>query len=276
MVEEELNRIEEKLQEEQDITLARKNNPQIKFKSVWGEFFSREANVHRFCICIVVGFMIQLTGNGIISYYLYPMLNAVGVSSHVTASLVNIGLQAFNLFAATLGAWMAQRYGRRPLWLTSAYGMLLSTIGMGVTALTYSGKFHAIGENSSTHGKVMIPLIFIFFGFYSIAFTPLQVGYVEEILPYQLRAKGVALNWTVVFAIGGATRLIALWILVIQFTFPETKGYGDLEDIGRILFDDKRPEKSAFDRDHEWSKEFLSERGPRIGLRISRYTNYKW
>jgi len=37
-----------------------------------------------------------------------------------------------------------------------------------------------------------IPLIFIFYFFYDIAYTPLLVGYTLEILPYKVRAKGFA------------------------------------------------------------------------------------
>jgi hypothetical protein len=37
-----------------------------------------------------------------------------------------------------------------------------------------------------------IPLIFIFYFFYDIAYTPLLVSYTLEILPYRIRAKGYA------------------------------------------------------------------------------------
>lgn len=37
-----------------------------------------------------------------------------------------------------------------------------------------------------------IPLIFVFFFFYDVAYTPMLVSYTLEILPYSIRAKGFA------------------------------------------------------------------------------------
>lgn len=37
-----------------------------------------------------------------------------------------------------------------------------------------------------------IPLIFMFFAFYDIAYTPMLVAYTLEILPFNIRAKGFA------------------------------------------------------------------------------------
>jgi hypothetical protein len=38
-----------------------------------------------------------------------------------------------------------------------------------------------------------VPLIFLFYFFYDIAYTPMLVAYTLEILPYKVRAKGFAL-----------------------------------------------------------------------------------
>ena len=52
---------------------------------------------------------------------------------------------------------------------------------------------------SNTHIRIndlrslaTIPLIFVFYFFYDIAYTPLLVSYTLEILPYRIRAKGFA------------------------------------------------------------------------------------
>ncbi|KAK6523175.1 hypothetical protein TWF694_006070 [Orbilia ellipsospora] len=256
LVEEEIRRMSQAITQERNLLAAKKAaNPSY---SVWREFLSGNRNRHRTFICIIVGIMIQLTGNGVISFYLFPMLNSVGVSSHLVAAAINVGLQFYNLFWGSMGAHFSLKYGRRALWLTSAIGMFLSMIGLGASAATYLGEFHDTGRKSVVHGGIQIALIFIFYGFYSIGFTPLQVGYVEEVLPYHLRAKGVALNWFVVFLVGGGTQianayglvkltwrlyfiytsLLALWNAVIYFTFPETKGFSCLEDIPKLLFQD--------------------------------------
>ena len=38
----------------------------------------------------------------------------------------------------------------------------------------------------------IIPLIFLFFAFYDLAYTPMLVAYTLEILPFRIRAKGFA------------------------------------------------------------------------------------
>jgi len=41
--------------------------------------------------------------------------------------------------------------------------------------------------------KATIPLIFIFFLFYDLAYTPILIAYALEILPFKVRAKGFAI-----------------------------------------------------------------------------------
>ncbi|KAF3901988.1 hypothetical protein ABW21_db0208012 [Orbilia brochopaga] len=224
------------------------------------EFFETPGNRLRLFICIMVGIMIQWAGNGIISYYLFPMLQSVGITSHMQASGVNIGLQVWNALLAGLGAEMCKRWGRRPLWLSSAFGMMLAFIAVGIIAADYTNRFEGTGKSSPAHGYATMALIFVFFGCYDIAFTPLQVAYVTEILPYRLRSKGQAINWTVIFAAGCLTQflnpialqaikwrlyfvyvaLLATWIVIIYFTFPETGGRS-LEDIA-VIFDGENEE----------------------------------
>lgn len=159
-------------------------------------FFETRGNRHRLLICVLVGFMIQWAGNGIVSYYLAPILESVGVTSAVSQAAINVGLQVWNALLAAAGAVAAERYGRRPLWMISACGMLASFIF--VTAL--SAVFTERGIKAA--GTTVVAFLFIFFGFYDIAFTPLSVAYVVEILPFRLRSKGLSINLVVVFGAG--------------------------------------------------------------------------
>ncbi|KAK6330451.1 hypothetical protein TWF696_003342 [Orbilia brochopaga] len=224
------------------------------------EFFETAGNRLRLFICVMVGIMIQWAGNGIISYYLFPMLQSVGITSHMQASGINIGLQVWNALLAGVGAEMCKRWGRRPLWLSSAFGMMLAFIAVGVIAADYANRFEGTNKTSPGHGYATMALIFVFFGCYDIAFTPLQVAYITEILPYRLRSKGQAINWTVIFAAGCLTQftnpvalqaikwrlyfvyvgLLAIWMITIYFTFPETGGRS-LEDIA-VIFDGENEE----------------------------------
>ncbi|CVK95515.1 related to hexose transporter protein [Fusarium mangiferae] len=212
-------------------------------------FFKTKGNRHRLLICVLVGFMIQWAGNGIVSYYLAPILTSVGVTDAISQAGINLGLQVWNAILAALGAMAAERYGRRPLWLLSTSGMLASFII--VTAL--SAVFAEHGTKAA--GYCVVAFLFIFFGFYDIAFTPLSIAYAVEILPFDLRSKGLSINLTVVFAAGFFNQYvnpIALeaiqWkfyfvyiatltamLPTIWFLFPETKGR-TLEEIA-VVFD---------------------------------------
>ncbi|KAK4962084.1 hypothetical protein LTR10_002581 [Elasticomyces elasticus] len=226
----------------------------------WSTFFATKGNRHRFLICILVGFMIQWAGNGIVSYYLAPILKSVAITSSITQAGINLALQFWNAGLSFMGALAAEKYGRRPLWLTSACGMLVSfTI---VTALSAVFAEHGI----KAAGGATVAFLFIFFGFYDIAFTPLSIAYPVEILPFRLRAKGLSANLTTVFGAGFFNQYVnsialdalhwkfyfvyvatlAAMIPTIYFLFPETKGR-TLEQIS-IVFDGEAAETDAFRR----------------------------
>lgn len=57
------------------------------------------------------------------------------------------------------------------------------------SSCTFYDKF----RNAHVHAHTAtIPLIFMFFAFYDIAYTPMLVAYTLEILPFNIRAKGFA------------------------------------------------------------------------------------
>ena len=216
--------------------------------SSWGEFFRTRGNMHRFIICLLVGIMIQWAGNGICSYYLAPILKSVGIDDPVQQSLINLGLQIWNAIMSIVGAFSAERFGRRPLWLLSASGMLVS-----FSIVTALSAVYAENGNKAA-GKGVIGMLFVFFGWYDIAFTPLSFAYPVEILPYKLRSRGLSVTLTTIFGAGFFNQYvnpIALeklhwrfyfvyigcliaFIFIIWFLFPETKGRS-LEEIAEVF-----------------------------------------
>lgn len=98
------------------------------------------------------------------------------------------------------------------------------------------------------------PQLFIFFGFYDIAFTPLSFAYPVEILPYKLRSRGLSITLTTIFGAGFFNQYVnpialeklhwkfyfvyvaclASFIVIIWFLFPETKGR-TLEEIAEVF-----------------------------------------
>jgi MFS family permease len=264
--------------EYQEICSALELEKEVAKSTSWSTFFATKGNRHRLLICILVGCMIQWAGNGIVSCqlnsfqffrdpmananihtdYLAPILKSVGITSAVTQAGINLALQVWNAFFAFSGALSAERFGRRPLWLLSACGMLASFIV--VTALSATFAEHQI----KAAGSATVAFLFIFFAFYDIAFTPLSIAYPVEILPFSLRAKGLAVNLTTVFGAGFFNQFcnpialeaiawkfyfvyigaLAAMIPTIYFLFPETKGR-TLEDIAKV-FDGDVAEPEGF------------------------------
>lgn len=228
--------------------------------NTWVLFFSTPGNRHRLLICVLVGIIIQWAGNGIVTYYLAPILASVGVTDPTSQALINLGLQIWNAILALVGATAAERYGRRPLWLTSAIGMLVAFCI--ITALS------AVYAQNGSHivGGAVIAMLFIFFGFYDIACTPLSFAYPIEILPYRLRSRGMSITLTTIFAAGMLNQYLnpvalaalawryyfvyigclVVFIVVIWFLFPETKGRS-LEEIAEV-FDGPAAETEAHRR----------------------------
>ncbi|KAK8217449.1 hypothetical protein M8818_001205 [Zalaria obscura] len=231
--------------------------------SGWKDFVTTRQNRHRLLICVLVGIFTQWAGNGIVSYYLSPILRSVGITDSVDQASINLGLQVWNAIMALVGAFAAERYGRRPLWLTSALGMLFSFAIITPLAAVYAE------DGNDAAGQAVIAFLFVFFGFYDVGFTPLSVAYPVEILPYRLRSKGLTVTLMALFATGFSNQFInpiafaaIRWryyfvyigtlsgmIALIYFLFPETKGRS-LEEIATV-FEGTAAESQAYRRASE-------------------------
>ena len=186
---------------------------------------------------------------GVVSYYLAPTLKDVGVTNATDQAAINLGLQIWNAFCAAGGAVSAEKYGRRPLWLLSTALMLL--FFSLVTAL--SAVFTELHITAA--GSAVVAFLYLFYGAYDIAYTPLSIAYPVEIMPYYLRTKGLSISLTAQFAAGFFNQfvnpialdaigwrfyfvyvgLLVVFGFIIYFLFPETKGH-TLEEIA-VIFD---------------------------------------
>ncbi|CAG7849304.1 SubName: Full=Related to hexose transporter protein {ECO:0000313/EMBL:CCA69468.1} [Serendipita indica DSM 11827] len=141
----------------------------------WLDLFRTPGNRRRMRIILGIGVFSQLSGNGIISYYLTKVLDGIGITSSNDQTLVNGILAIFNFIVATGASMTVERVGRRPFFIIST----------------------AVGA-----GRTLLAFVFIFNGFYDIAYTPLLVSYTVEILPFLIRAKGLAaMNFSVMGSI---------------------------------------------------------------------------
>ncbi|KAL5499223.1 hypothetical protein ACEPAH_1741 [Sanghuangporus vaninii] len=161
----------------------------------WKSFITSPGNRKRIRIIIAIAFFSQWSGNGLVSYYLNKVFDAIGITDPTTQLLINGILQIWNLAVAVTASFLADRLGRRILFLTSCIGMLVFW-----TAQTICFKLSNDGNMAAAHGT--IAFIFLFYMAYDLAFTPLIVSYTVEILPYALRAKGFNIfNFTISLAL---------------------------------------------------------------------------
>ena len=186
-------------------------------------------------------------------------------------------LQLWNLILAVGAAFCVDRLGRRKLFLASSVGMLCCYIIIS----GLSGSFADTGAAST--GTAVIPFLFLFYGFYDIAFTPLLVSYPCEIWPFMYRAKGLTMtlmstqlaiffnifvNPIALEAIQWKYYLVYVAILIIitvtiWFFYPETNGHS-LEEMARI-FDGDNADVAAVGRAGEMAEKRLSVSGAAHG-----------
>lgn len=233
----------------QEIEMNLRMEREIKAESSVLDLVRTALNRRRTLIAVIVGLGAQWNGVSVVAYYLNLVLNTIGITDTPTQALINGLLQIFNWFAAVgAGALMVDRIGRRKLFLIATGGMCASYIVW--TAL--SAYFNQTLDEKA--GRAVVAMLFIFYFFYDIAWTPLLQAYPVEIFQYSLRIRGAAVSqsatyvglilgqllnpiamanigwkYYIVFCV-----LLAILLTLIYLLFPETKGR-TLEQIAEVF-----------------------------------------
>lgn len=104
-------------------------------------------------------------------------------------SVFNGGLQIWSfLVAIRFSAMLVDRFGRKNLFMIAAVGMLVT-----FSVWTACSAIYAQTGNKAA-GKAVLAMIFLFSGVAGFAWPGSTGAYRVEILPYKIRAKGLALN----------------------------------------------------------------------------------
>ncbi|KDQ55623.1 hypothetical protein JAAARDRAFT_195461 [Jaapia argillacea MUCL 33604] len=164
----------------------------------WLTLFKTPGNRRRVRIIVALAFFSQWSGNGLASYYLNKVLNAIGITDPTTQLLINGILSIWNFCVCVIASLLCDKVGRRGLFLVSTFGMLVFWTLQTVCFSLYSEHGNAAA------GHTFIAMIFIYYAFSynlfldDLAYSPLIVTYTVEILPYSLRSKGFTLfNFTI-------------------------------------------------------------------------------
>ena len=78
-------------------------------------------------------------------------------------------------------------------WLLDDYRSTLQRAAKNCCCQRYVHPAFVLCDANTQLSLATIPLIFLYYFFYDIAYSPMLVAYTLEILPYKIRAKGFAL-----------------------------------------------------------------------------------
>ncbi|KAG2178184.1 hypothetical protein INT43_003437 [Umbelopsis isabellina] len=155
-------------------------------KAGWKELVATPGNRYRMMLNICIGLFGQWSGNNLVSYYLPRVLSQAGITDSHTQLLINIFVNIWNFFCALTGTVLIDFLGRRI--------MTIFATGMACFWLMMICIFTALYGGTGEHGVAMVAFIFLFYGLFSIGWTPMQALYPVEVLSYPMRANGMAAN----------------------------------------------------------------------------------
>lgn len=130
-----------------------------------------------------------IAGNIIASYYLGDELTSAGISDSLDQLKANVVLNVWCLACALTGTQLVASWGRKPTALISQSLLVICLFVIGGLSKMYADNPDNASD-SLVYGNVAV--MFMFQGFYSIAWTPLLYLYPPEVFSYSIRANGLA------------------------------------------------------------------------------------
>ncbi|KAI0130037.1 putative sugar transporter [Xylariales sp. AK1849] len=132
-----------------------------------------------------------VAGNIIASYYLGAELTTAGIVDTNDQLKANVVLNVWCLACSLVGTYLAANWGRKPTALVCQILLVICLFVIGGLS-----KLYADNPNGATTSLIYgdVAVMFLFQGFYSIAWTPLLYLYPPEVMNYSIRANGLALS----------------------------------------------------------------------------------
>jgi sugar porter (SP) family MFS transporter len=194
--------------------------PQTGYLSSWancfkGSIFVPSSNLRRTLLGTSAQMMQQWTGINFIFYFGTTFFTQLGTIDN--PFLISLITTLVNVCSTPISFWTVERFGRRPLLIFGALGMVVCQFIIAIAG-TVDGK-------NPTTVKVEIAFICIYIFFFASTWGPGAWVVVGEMFPLPIRARGVALsvssNW--------------LWNCVIAVITPYMVGR-DKGDLGPKVF----------------------------------------
>ncbi|KAK3315751.1 sugar transporter-like protein [Apodospora peruviana] len=153
------------------------------------DFVTTKGNRWRLAIIVSLGIISQFSGNAIFSNYMNVVYknSGIGDADEERKLGISAGKILLDLIVTVAAALNVDRFGRRPLFLVSTFGMVGSFACWTVTAAFYEQS----EATNQALGYAQLVFIWVFGIFYDIGFSGLLVAYALEVLPFHMRAKGM-------------------------------------------------------------------------------------
>ncbi|KAL8691852.1 MAG: hypothetical protein Q9218_003013 [Villophora microphyllina] len=249
--------------------------PQGSYWSSWancfkGSLFNSSSNLRRTILGTSMQMMQQWTGVNFIFYFGTTFFTQLGTIKN--PFLISLITTLVNVCSTPISFWTIERFGRRPLLIWGALGMLCCEFLVAIMGTAAPNNTHVV--------QAMIAFICIYIFFFASTWGPGAWVVIGEVFPLPIRSRGVALstasNWlwnciiTVItpYLVGPdkgnlKAKVFFLWGALCTACFvyayllvPETKGLS-LEQVDRML-EETTPRTSSKWRPHTT---FASEMG---------------
>ncbi|KAF2670699.1 putative hexose carrier protein [Microthyrium microscopicum] len=155
------------------------------------EMFKTPVARKRMLIGMSPGPISCVVGNIIASYYLGDELTTAGITNSDDQLKANIVLNVWCLLCALFGTHLIALWGRKSTALLSQSLLIVCLFIIGGLSKKYADNPGG-ASHSLIYGDVAV--MFLFQGFYSIAWTPLLFLYPPEVMNYSIRANGLAFS----------------------------------------------------------------------------------
>lgn len=168
-----------------------------------GSVFKSNSNLRKTILGTSLQMMQQWTGVNFIFYYSSVFLSSTGAISN--PFLISLIFTLVNVCSTPISFYTVEKFGRRPLLVWGAFGMLVcqflvaiigDTVGFNHTHTDAAGNT-AANNISAVNAQIAFIAIFIFF--FASTWGPGAWIVIGEVFPLPIRSRGVALstasNW---------------------------------------------------------------------------------
>lgn len=242
-----------------------------------GSVWKSNSNLRKTILGTSLQMMQQWTGVNFIFYYSTPFLESTGAIENVF--LMSLVFTLVNVCSTPISFYTVEKFGRRPLLIWGALGMLICQFLVAIIGVTVGFNFttpDANGDpvaNNVAAVNAQIAFIAIFIFFFASTWGPGAWIVIGEIFPLPIRSRGVGLStasnwlWNTIIAVitpymvgedEGNMKSFVFFVwgglctcafVYAYFLVPETKGLS-LEQVDMMMAETS-PRTSAKWRPHE-------------------------